>query len=234
MAVHVLLSVETQLEARALMMSSKNILSPANGDPIILPSQDVVLGLYYMTRERVGAKGEGMAFSDVAEVHRAYESRNLDLQAKVRVRLSEHIRDANGLLVQNIRVVNTTVGRALLSEILPKGLSFDAINQDMTKKVISATINLCYRSVGLKETVVFADQLMYTGFQYATPAAVSIGVDDMVVPQQKLKILATADREVKEIQEQYSSGLVTNGERYNKVVDIWSRTNDQRATAMIV
>ena len=233
MAVHVPLSIEAQLEARALMMSSNNILSPANGDPIIVPSQDVVLGLYYMTRERVGAKGEGMAFSDVAEVHRAYESRNIDLQAKIRVRLSEHVRDANGKLAQNIRVVDTTVGRALLSEILPKGLSFDAINQDMTKKTISATINACYRTVGLKETVVFADQLMYTGFHYATRAGVSIGVDDMVVPQQKTKILATAEREVKEIQEQYSSGLVTNGERYNKVVDIWSRTNDQVAKAMM-
>jgi DNA-directed RNA polymerase subunit beta' len=233
MAVHVPLSIEAQLEARALMMSSNNILSPANGDPIIVPSQDVVLGLYYMTRERVGAKGEGMAFSDVAEVHRAYESRNIDLQAKVKVRLSEYIRDASGKLVQNIRVVATTAGRALLSEILPHGLSFDAINQDMTKKTISATINACYRSVGLKETVVFADQLMYTGFHYATRAGVSIGVDDMVVPLQKTKILATADKEVKEIQEQYSSGLVTNGERYNKVVDIWSRTNDQVAKAMM-
>jgi len=233
MAVHVPLSIEAQLEARALMMSSNNILSPANGDPIIVPSQDVVLGLYYMTRERVGAKGEGMAFSDVAEVHRAYESRNIDLQAKVKVRLSEHVRDATGKLVHNIRIVDTTAGRALLSEILPKGLSFDAINQDMTKKTISGTINACYRTVGLKETVVFADQLMYTGFHYATRAGVSIGVDDMVVPLQKTKILATAEKEVKEIQEQYSSGLVTNGERYNKVVDIWSRTNDQVAKAMM-
>ncbi len=234
MAVHVPLSIEAQLEARALMMSSNNILSPANGDPIIVPSQDVVLGLYYMTRERVGAKGEGMAFSDVAEVHRAYESRNVDLQAKVKVRLSEHVRGAgNGDLVEKVRVVDTTVGRSLLSEILPHGLSFDAINQDMTKKTISATINMCYRTVGLKETVVFADQLMYTGFHYATRAGVSIGVDDMVVPLQKTKILATAEREVKEIQEQFSSGLVTNGERYNKVVDIWSRTNDQVAKAMM-
>src|ERR1700677_1469918 len=233
MAVHVPLSIEAQLEARALMMSSNNILSPANGEPIIVPSQDVVLGLYYMTRERVGAKGEGMAFSDVAEVHRAYESRNIDLQAKVKVRLSEYIRDASGTLVQNIRVVATTAGRALLSEILPRGLSFDAINQDMTKKTISGTINACYRSVGLKETVVFADQLMYTGFHYATRAGVSIGVDDMVVPKSKVKILATAEKEVKEIQEQYASGLVTNGGRYNKVVDIWSRTNDQVAKAMM-
>jgi DNA-directed RNA polymerase subunit beta' len=233
MAVHVPLSIEAQLEARALMMSSNNILSPANGDPIIVPSQDVVLGLYYMTRERVGAKGEGMAFGDVAEVHRAYESRNIDLQAKVKVRLTEHVRDGKGQLGPNTRVIDTTVGRALLSEILPKGLSFDAINQDMTKKTISATINACYRTVGLKETVVFADQLMYTGFHYATRAGVSIGVDDMVVPQQKTKILSTAEREVKEIQEQYASGLVTNGERYNKVVDIWSRTNDQVAKAMM-
>ncbi len=234
MAVHVPLSIEAQLEARALMMSSNNILSPANGDPIIVPSQDVVLGLYYMTRERVGAKGEGMAFCDVREVHRAYESRNVDLQAKVKVRLSEHVRSADtGELVEKVRVVDTTVGRALLSEILPHGLSFDAINQDMTKKTISATINMCYRTVGLKETVVFADQLMYMGFHYATRAGVSIGVDDMVVPQQKTKILATAEREVKEIQEQFSSGLVTNGERYNKVVDIWSRTNDQVAKAMM-
>jgi DNA-directed RNA polymerase subunit beta' len=233
MAVHVPLSIEAQLEARALMMSSNNILSPANGDPIIVPSQDVVLGLYYMTRERVGAKGEGMAFGDVAEVHRAYESRNIDLQAKVKVRLTEHVRDGKGQLGPNTRVVDTTVGRALLSEILPKGLSFDAINQDMTKKTISATINACYRTVGLKETVVFADQLMYTGFHYATRAGVSIGVDDMVVPQNKTKILSTAEREVKEIQEQYASGLVTNGERYNKVVDIWSRTNDQVAKAMM-
>ncbi|MGA2399899.1 MAG: DNA-directed RNA polymerase subunit beta' [Steroidobacteraceae bacterium] len=233
MAVHVPLSIEAQLEARALMMSSNNILSPANGDPIIVPSQDVVLGLYYMTRERVGAKGEGMAFGDVAEVHRAYESRNVDLQAKVKVRLTEHVRDSQGKLGPNTRVVDTTVGRSLLSEILPRGLSFDAINQDMTKKTISATINACYRTVGLKETVVFADQLMYTGFHYATRAGVSIGVDDMVVPQNKTKILSTAEREVKEIQEQYASGLVTNGERYNKVVDIWSRTNDQVAKAMM-
>jgi DNA-directed RNA polymerase subunit beta' len=234
MAVHVPLSIEAQLEARALMMSSNNILSPANGEPIIVPSQDVVLGLYYMTREKVGAKGEGMAFSDVAEVHRAYESRNIDLQAKIKVRLSEWTRAEKGAeLVKNTRVVSTTAGRALLSEILPHGLSFDAINQDMTKKIISGTINMCYRTVGLKETVVFADQLMYTGFQYATRSGVSIGVDDMVVPQSKAKILATAEKEVKEIQEQYSSGLVTNGERYNKVVDIWSRTNDQVAKAMM-
>jgi len=233
MAVHVPLSLEAPSHSRALMMSSNNILSPANGDPIIVPSQDVVLGLYYMTRERVNAKGEGMVFSDVQEVHRAYESRAADLQAKCKVRLSEHVRQEDGSYKGLTRVVDTTVGRSLLSEILPKGLSFDAVNRDMTKKAISGCINLCYRTVGLKETVVFADQLMYTGFHYATRAGVSIGVDDMVVPQQKNKILGSAEREVKEIQEQYASGLVTNGERYNKVVDIWSRTNDQVAKAMM-
>src|SRR5690349_1276669 len=233
MAVHVPLSLESQLEARALMMSSNNILSPANGDPIIVPSQDVVLGLYCMTRERVNAKGEGMTFSDVAEVHRAYEGRAADIQAKCKVRIVEYLRAEGGGFKPNRRVVNTTVGRALLSEILPKGLSFDVINLDMTKKQISATINACYRALGLKETVVFADQLMYTGFHYATRAGVSFGIDDIVIPEQKTKIVASADREVKEIQDQYASGLVTNGERYNKVVDIWSRANDQVAKAMM-
>ncbi|HXO63308.1 MAG TPA: DNA-directed RNA polymerase subunit beta' [Steroidobacteraceae bacterium] len=233
MAVHVPLSLEAQLEARALMMSSNNILSPANGDPIIVPSQDVVLGLYYMTRERIGARGEGMFFADVAEVHRAYESRSVELQAKVRVRLREHLLGEGGTLTEKLRLADTTVGRALLFEILPKGLSFDLINQDMSKKAISATINACYRALGLKETVVFADQLMYTGFHYATRAGVSFGIDDIVIPEQKTRIVTSADNEVKEIQEQYASGLVTNGERYNKVVDIWSRANDQVAKAMM-
>jgi DNA-directed RNA polymerase subunit beta' len=186
-----------------------------------------------MTRDRVNAKGEGMMFTDVQEVHRAYETRVADLQAKVKVRIQEYVRQESGAYKARVRVVDTTVGRALLSEILPKGLSFDLVNRDMTKKAISGVINACYRGVGLKETVVFADQLMYTGFNYATRGGVSIGVDDMVVPLQKTKILATAEREVKEIQEQYASGLVTNGERYNKVVDIWSRTNDQVAKAMM-
>jgi DNA-directed RNA polymerase subunit beta' len=233
MAVHVPLSLEAQLEARALMMSSNNILSPANGDPIIVPSQDVVLGLYYMTRERIGARGEGMVFADVHEVHRAYESRGVDLQARCRVRLREYVRGEGGTLTERTRNVGTTVGRALLFEILPRGLPFDLINQDMTKKAISATINACYRALGLKETVVFADQLMYTGFHYATRAGVSFGIDDIVIPEQKTRIVTSADNEVKEIQDQYASGLVTNGERYNKVVDIWSRANDQVAKAMM-
>ncbi len=233
MAVHVPLSLEAQLEARALMLSSNNILSPANGDPIIVPSQDVVLGLYYMTRERAGARGEGMVFADRHEVHRAYETRTVDLNARVRVRVTESVAEGAGEFTESRRVLDTTVGRALLFEIVPKGLSFDLVNQDMTKKRISAVVNTCYRVLGLKETVVFADQLMYTGFHYATRAAMSIGVDDMLVPPQKEQILAGAEKEVKEIQEQYESGLVTNGERYNKVVDIWSRTNDRIGKAMM-
>jgi len=233
MAVHVPLSIEAQLEARALMMSSNNILSPASGEPIIVPSQDVVLGLYYLTRESINAKGEGMVFADVAEVHRAYQSKVVSLQAKVRVRINRHEYDEDGNAQEQTGLVETTVGRALLSDIIPTGLTFDLVNQNMTKKAISNLINACYRRVGLKETVIFADQLMYTGFSYATRAAVSFGINDMVIPEVKQKILAEAEEEVLEIQNQYTSGLVTMGERYNKVVDIWSRTNDQVAKAMM-
>jgi DNA-directed RNA polymerase subunit beta' len=233
MAVHVPLSIEAQLESRALMMASNNILSPANGEPIIVPSQDVVLGLYYMTRERINAKGEGMIFSDVKEVHRARQNRDVALHARVKVRITSTDADESGNTVTSNRIAETTVGRALLSELLPSGLSFDLINRDMTKKAISELINICYRTVGLKETVVFADQLMYMGFSYATRGGLSIGVNDMVVPEDKGKILSSADAEVKDIQDQYASGLVTDGERYNKVVDIWSRTNDQVAKAMM-
>ncbi len=233
MAVHVPLSLEAQLEARALMMSSNNILSPANGEPIIVPSQDVVLGLYYLTRSRINDRGEGMVFADVDEVHRAYETRMVALQANIKVRIVERVLNEENELVENKMLVETTVGRALLSEILPDGLPFDLVNRDLNKKAISAMINVCYRRVGLKETVVFADQLMYTGFHYATRAGVSIGVDDMEIPDEKQNILETAESEVKEIEDQYASGLVTNGERYNKVVDIWSRTNEQVAKAMM-
>ena len=229
MAVHVPLSLEAQLEARVLMMSSNNILSPANGEPIIVPSQDVVLGLYYLTRTRVNARGEGMVFADLEEVHRAYESGTLDLHASVKVRIQET--DANGDM--HSQIVETTAGRSVLSEILPDGLSFNVINQPMNKRAISEVINACYRQLGLKETVVFADQLMYMGFGYATKSGVSFGVDDMVVPGEKSKILGLAEGEVKDIQDQYAAGLVTDGERYNKVVDIWSRTNDQVAKAMM-
>ena len=233
MAVHVPLSLEAQLEARALMMASNNILSPANGEPIIVPSQDVVLGLYWMTRERVNAKGEGMTFTDVGEVHRAYENRKVDIQAKVKVRIADVMKHEDGTLEKRFRLIDTTVGRALLVDVLPDGLPFELINRDLNKKAISGLINACYRRVGLKETVVFADQLMYTGFSYATRSGVSIGVNDMVIPEEKERILGLAEKEVKEIEDQYASGLVTNGERYNKVVDIWSRTNEQVAKAMM-
>ena len=234
MAVHVPLSLEAQLEARALMMSSNNILSPANGDPIIVPSQDVVLGLYYMTRERVNGRGEGMMFANIDEARRAFESGAAELQAKVRIRVPTFdIDEDTGEQTAVEKLVHTTVGRALLSEILPAGLDFELVNQPMSKKAISTVINACYRRLGLKKTVVFADKLMYTGFRMATMAGVSIGVNDMVVPESKPDILAVAEAEVKEIQDQYASGLVTDGERYNKVVDIWSRTNDQVAKAMM-
>ncbi len=232
MAVHVPLTIEAQLEARALMMSTNNVLSPANGEPIIVPSQDVVLGLYYVTRERINAKGEGMVFADVAEVHRAYSAKAVDLHAKIKVRvLVENIQDPNHK--PSIQLVESTVGRALLSELLPKGLPFQLVNQTLTKKAISRLINNCYRQVGLKETVIFADQLMYFGFRYATISGCSIGIDDLVIPKAKTTIVDRAEEEVKEIESQYGSGLVTHGERYNKVIDIWSRANDQVAKAMM-
>jgi len=233
MAVHVPLSLEAQLEARALMMSTNNVLSPANGDPIIGASQDIVLGLYYMTRERVGAQGEGMRFSDVDEVHRAYEARQVDLQASCEVRITERVFDDNDEIVESTSRKKTTVGRALLYGLVPDGLPFELVDRDMTKKAIADVINVCYRRVGLKATVIFADQLMYLGFYMSTRAAVSIGMEDMVIPEEKEAILSRAEEEVKDIEEQYASGLVTNGERYNKVVDIWSHTNDQVAKAMM-
>ena len=233
MAVHIPLSIEAQLEARSLMMASNNILSPANGEPIIVPSQDVVLGLYYMTRELINSKGEGMMFADAMEAERAFETGNAVLHAKVKTRITEYLKDENGELVEHSRVVDTTVGRSILSKILAPGLSFDLMNKDLTKKSISALINACYREVGLKETVIFADQLMYTGFSYAARSGASFGVNDMVIPQAKYSIIEKAEKEVQEIQEQYESGLVTNGERYNKVIDIWSHANEEVAKAMM-
>ncbi len=233
MAVHVPLSLEAQLEARTLMMSSNNALSPAHGEPIIVPTQDVVLGLYYTTRENVNAKGTGMMFADVEEARRAYQTGAADLQAKVKARIHEVVFDEEGNRQERRRVVDTTIGRALLSELLPEGLSFDLVNRVMDKKAISRLINAAYRTCGLKDTVVFADRLMYMGFHHATRAGVSIGVDDMEVPPEKREILSKAEVTVKEIEEQYASGLVTNGERYNKVVDVWSTTNEQVAKAMM-
>lgn len=233
MAVHVPLTLEAQLEARALMMSTNNILSPANGEPVILPTQDVVLGLYYLSRARVNAKGEGMVCADASEVHRLYENGEADLQAKIRVRITDTVRGADGVDQVTTSLIDTTVGRVLLHEVLPVGLPFELINRTLNKKTILVLINECYRRLGLKASVIFADQLMYAGFYYATRAGVSIGINDLVIPDSKGKIIAVAETEVKEIEKQYASGLVTAGERYNKVVDIWSRTNDQVAKAMM-
>ena len=231
MAVHVPLTLEAQLEARTLMMSTNNILAPANGEPIIVPSQDVVLGLYYMTRERVNARGEGMVFADPKEVQRAYESGNAHLQARIKVRISESVLDDGGEKEISTAIVDTTVGRVLLFNIVPEGLPFAMVNQKMAKKPISQILNACYRNVGLKETVIFADQLMYTGYKYSTRSGSSIGVNDFEIPDEKAKIIDQANSEVAEIESQFASGLVTQGEKYNKVIDIWSRANDIVAKA---
>ncbi|WP_027272356.1 DNA-directed RNA polymerase subunit beta' [Legionella sainthelensi] len=226
MAVHVPLTLEAQLEARSLMMSTNNILSPASGEPIIVPSQDVVLGLYYLTREKVNALGEGKIFVSAQEAQNFYEAGHLDIHAKIKIRMPKENEPGHHL-------VETTVGRAILAQILPKGMSFVQINRTMTKKVITKVIDTCYRTFGLKETVIFADKLMYTGFKYATRSGASIGIDDMEIPDDKASIIDHAYNEVREIESQFRSGLVTNGERYNKVIDIWSRTNELVAKSMM-
>jgi DNA-directed RNA polymerase subunit beta' len=234
MAVHVPLSVEAQMEARTLMLASNNILFPANGEPSIVPSQDVVLGLYYATRDRINAKGEGLIFSDVSEVQRAFDAGQVDMSARINVRLTEHIRArATGEFVSNTQVWETTTGRALLSEILPKGLSFSNINKALKKKEISKLINASFRKCGLKETVVFADKLLQNGFRLATRSGISICIDDMLVPKEKGAIIERSEKEVKEIEQQYVSGLVTSGERYNKVVDIWGKAGDEVSKVMM-
>ncbi len=233
MAVHVPLTLEAQLEARSLMMSTNNILSPANGEPVITPSQDVVLGLYYTSRERVNGLGEGMAFESVAEVEKAYRTGVAELHARVKVRITETTIAENGERTESRRIVDTTVGRALLSQVLPKGLSYDLVNQNMGKKQISKLLNTCYRQLGLKDTVIFADQLMYTGFHFATVSGASVGINDMVIPDEKYTLVADAEAEVLEIQEQFQSGLVTAGERYNKVIDIWASANEKVSKAMM-
>ncbi|MEX2476471.1 DNA-directed RNA polymerase subunit beta' [Marinobacter sp.] len=233
MAVHLPLTLEAQLEARALMMSTNNVLSPANGEPIIVPSQDVVLGLYYMTRERKSALGEGMVFADVQEAHRAYGAGKVDLQAIVKVRVKQVTYDENGERVEEMRIVDTTVGRALLFDIVPDGLYYEVVNKPMVKKAISNLINTCYRDAGLKDTVIFADQLMYMGYHYATVSGISIGFNDFEIPPEKYELVDAASEEVKDIETQYASGLLTQGEKYNKVIDIWSRANDKVSKAMM-
>ncbi|HAX2086420.1 TPA: DNA-directed RNA polymerase subunit beta' [Escherichia coli] len=233
MAVHVPLTLEAQLEARALMMSTNNILSPANGEPIIVPSQDVVLGLYYMTRDCVNAKGEGMVLTGPKEAERLYRSGLASLHARVKVRITEYEKDANGELVAKTSLKDTIVGRAILWMIVPKGLPYSIVNQALGKKAISKMLNTCYRILGLKPTVIFADQIMYTGFAYAARSGASVGIDDMVIPEKKHEIISEAEAEVAEIQEQFQSGLVTAGERYNKVIDIWAAANDRVSKAMM-
>ena len=232
MAVHVPLSLEAQMEARTLMLASNNVLSPANGEPIIVPSQDIVLGLYYMTREKINAKGEGSFYADVAEARRAYDNRAVELHARVTIRIKE-ANIVDGQRVETVKRVETTVGRAILSEILPPGLPFSYIDKALKKKEISKLINASFRRCGLRETVIFADKLMYTGFSFATRAGMSIAIRDMLIPKEKSPILEAAEAEVKEIEMQYTSGLVTQGERYNKVVDIWGRAGDAVAKAMM-
>ncbi|MEJ8815910.1 DNA-directed RNA polymerase subunit beta' [Variovorax ureilyticus] len=234
MAVHVPLSVEAQMEARTLMLASNNVLFPANGEPSIVPSQDVVLGLYYTTRDRVNGKGEGLVFSDIGEVQRALDAGVVELTAKIAVRITEYTKNKEtGEFTPSTSLVDTTVGRALLSEILPKGLAFSNINKALKKKEISKLINASFRKCGLKETVVFADKLLQNGFRLATKAGISIAIDDMLVPSEKHGIIDRSAKEVKEIEQQYVSGLVTAGERYNKVVDIWGKAGDEVSKVMM-
>ena len=234
MAVHVPLSIEAQMEARTLMLASNNVLFPASGEPSIVPSQDVVLGLYYATRERINGKGEGMVFSDISEMIRALENGAVEITAKINVRMVQYTKgEAEGEWIPETKLVSTTVGRALLSEILPKGLPFSNIDKALKKKEISRLINTSFRKCGLKETVVLADKLLQSGFKLATRAGISIAVDDMLVPPEKPVLIARAEKEVKEIEQQYVSGLVTAGERYNKVVDIWGKTGDEVGKVMM-
>ena len=228
MAVHVPLTLEAQLECRALMMATNNILSPSNGKPIIDPSQDVVLGLYYMSREKVNELGEGRIMSSPDEVNRAYYSGTVGLQAKIKVRLKP-----NKLDDEPTQIVDTTTGRTLLYELLPEGMSFELVNQTLDSKKISSLIDFVYRKAGLKRTVIFADRLMYMGYEFSTKSGSSIGIDDFVIPDDKQTIVSEAEQEVKDIESQFASGLVTQGEKYNKAIDIWTRANEMIAKSMM-
>jgi DNA-directed RNA polymerase subunit beta' len=220
MAVHVPLSVEAQSEARILMMSTNNILSPANGKPIIIPTQDIVLGIYYMTRERPYVKGEGKVFSSPEEVRIAYDANEIDLHARIKVRLDGEL-------------VETTVGRILLKEILPEEIPFRLINKVMKKSELANLIDYCYRYGGDKKTVLLSDRLKGLGYYYATLAGISISLDDMLIPSNKGKLLQEAEREIERVQEQYTEGLITDGERYNKVIDIWAQVTENIAGVML-
>jgi DNA-directed RNA polymerase subunit beta' len=230
MAVHVPLSIEAQMEARVLMMSTNNILSPAHGKPIIVPTQDIVLGLYYLTRERALAHGEGRIYSSPAEVRSAYDHHEVDLQAKVTCRMDQF--DVDGNPAGRARV-ETTVGRVLLSDILPRKIPFSAINKVMDKKTLGNLIDTCYRFCGEKETVLLADRLRSLGYGYATKAGISVAIKDMVIPSKKAEFLERAQKEVAEIENQYLEGLITDGERYNKVIDIWAQVTEEVAKEMM-
>ena len=238
MAVHVPLSLEAQMEARTLMLASNNVLFPANGEPSIVPSQDIVLGLYYATRDRINGKGEGMVFADIPEVIRALDAGQVEMASRVAVRINEYDvvdknADGDARFKKKTTVYQTSVGRALLSEILPKGMAFENINKPLKKKEISRLINTSFRKCGLRETVIFADKLLQSGFRLATRAGISIAIDDMLIPAQKEKIISEASAKVKEYDKQFMSGLVTNQERYNNVVDIWGAAGDQVGKAMM-
>ena len=228
MAVHVPLTIEAQLECRALMMATNNILSPANGKPIIDPSQDVVLGIYYMSREKVNAKGEGQILSSPEEANRAFQLGAVDLHAKVKVRLKPNKKED-----EDTKIVETTIGRTLLYELLPQGMSFDLVNKTLDSKSISSLIDISYRKAGLKNTVIFADRLMYLGYEFSTKSGASLCVDDFIIPEEKQSIVEEAEDEVKDIEAQFASGLVTQGEKYNKVIDIWSRASEVIAKSMM-
>src|SRR5690554_5567992 len=231
MAVHVPLSLEAQLEARVLMMSTNNILSPANGKPIIVPSQDMVLGIYYLTMDRKGEPGEGMAFADMGELHHALETGAVTLHSKIKGRYKGV--DADGNVVS--KIYDTTPGRMIIGELLPKNVNvpFDTANQEMTKKNISKMIDTVYRHCGQKETVIFCDRVMALGFSHACRAGISFGKDDMVIPDTKLKLVSETEALVKEYEQQYNDGLITQGEKYNKVVDAWAKCGDKVAEEMM-
>jgi DNA-directed RNA polymerase subunit beta' len=238
MAVHVPLSLEAQMEARTLMLASNNVLFPANGEPSIVPSQDVVLGLYYATRDKINGKGEGMVFANITEVVRAYEAGEVELASRVAVRITEFEivdkkAEGDARFAEKTKIYQTSVGRAILSEILPKGMSFEEINKPLKKKEISRLINTSFRKCGLRETVIFADRLLQSGFRLATNAGISVAIDDMLIPSSKERIISEASNKVKEYDKQFMSGLVTNQERYNNVVDIWGAAGDQVGKAMM-
>lgn len=238
MAVHVPLSLEAQMEARTLMLASNNVLFPANGEPSIVPSQDVVLGLYYATRDKINGKGEGMVFANITEVVRAYEAGQVELASRVAVRITEYEivdkkAEGDARFAEKTKIYQTSVGRAILSEILPKGMSFEEINKPLKKKEISRLINTSFRKCGLRETVIFADRLLQSGFRLATNAGISVAIDDMLIPTSKERIITEASAKVKEYDKQFMSGLVTNQERYNNVVDIWGAAGDQVGKAMM-